>query len=368
MASLLKQDGRYYLQFYNTHRSPKRKKVPLGTSRKRPAKRKQRELEDAYLHGEFDPWRDDPHHYKDEGIEDVSVREARERFLVRKREDGLRKSTLRTYRAITRLFEEDVCAGSSLNHVSASEVRTFVRNPSVSKATRRKRYGHLRAFLRWCKGEKLLRENPIEEVAAPEKPQKLPKAITEEQLEQICEEVRRDYAAKREKGNVREGQVIWRIPLFWFAFCTGMRGSELARLRWKHIDPEKRLIYVLEQKNKKEQTIPLNRKAKEVLADVPPGSENDFVFRAPYFDAKQRSIRSFRERASETFRKARDRIGMEKTMTFHSLRHGFCTKLAEAGKPLQVIKEAARHADVETSMIYVHMANEHLKSELDDVF
>jgi site-specific recombinase XerD len=44
------------------------------------------------------------------------------------------------------------------------------------------------------------------------------------------------------------------------------------------------------------------------------------------------------------------------------------TKLTEAGKPLYVIKEAARHADVSTSMIYVHMANKHLKSELDDVY
>ena len=59
---------------------------------------------------------------------------------------------------------------------------------------------------------------------------------------------------------------------------------------------------------------------------------------------------------------------IEKTISFHSLRYGFCTRLAEAGKPLQVIKEAARHSDVSTSMIYVHMANEHLKAELDDVF
>jgi len=183
----------------------------------------------------------------------------------------------------------------------------------VSKATRRKRYGHLRAFLRWCKSEKLLRKNPIEDVAAPEKPRKLPKAITEEQLKRICEEVRRDYAAKREEGNVREGQVIWRIPLFWFSFCTGMRGSELAWLRWKHIDPDKRLIYVLEQKNKREQTIPLNRKAKEILADVKSGGEEDFVFQAPYVEAKQRNARSFRERASDTFRKARDRVDIEKT-------------------------------------------------------
>ena len=54
-------------------------------------------------------------------------------------------------------------------------------------------------------------------------------------------------------------------------------------------------------------------------------------------------------------------------MSFHPLRYGFCTRLAEAGKPLHVIKEAARHSDVSTSMVCVHMANEHPKAELDDV-
>lgn len=36
--------------------------------------------------------------------------------------------------------------------------------------------------------------------------------------------------------------------------------------------------------------------------------------------------------------------------------------------PLHVIRKATRHADVSTTMRYIHMANEHLKAELDDVF
>lgn len=74
------------------------------------------------------------------------------------------------------------------------------------------------------------------------------------------------------------------------------------------------------------------------------------------------------ERVSAAFREAQRLAGIKRRITFHGLRHGFCSKLAEAGKPLYVIKEAARHADVSTSLIYVHTANEHLKNELDDVF
>jgi site-specific recombinase XerD len=42
--------------------------------------------------------------------------------------------------------------------------------------------------------------------------------------------------------------------------------------------------------------------------------------------------------------------------------------LAQAGKPAYVIKAAARHSDIQTSMIYVNLSNEHLRSEMDDAF
>jgi site-specific recombinase XerD len=68
------------------------------------------------------------------------------------------------------------------------------------------------------------------------------------------------------------------------------------------------------------------------------------------------------------FTRYRVEAGIDRPITFHSLRHSFCTMLAEAGKSAIVIKEAARHADVSTSMRYVHIANNHLRAEIDDVF
>ena len=368
MATLLKQDGNYYLQFFSTDRHPKRKKVALKTRRKRSAKRKQRELEDAFVEGIYDPWANDPFTYDEPDRENPTIQQALSRFLERKRKDGRARSTIRTYEEVVGIFSGSVGKDTSLEAITGKDLRAFVRDPALAKATQHKRYGHLRTFFRWCIQEDLLLSSPLEEVAKPKKPSKLPKAITEEELEQVCQAVQKDYEEKRAKNQVRKGQNIWRVPLFWFAFYTGMRGSELGRLRWRHIDYDRQLIYIYKQKNGKEQTIPLNQKARAVLEEVEEGAPADYVFRAPNFEGKEREARYFRERASRAFRKARKRAGIERKLSFHSLRHGFCTRLAEAGKPLQVIKKAARHADVETSMIYVHMANEHLKSELDDVF
>lgn len=210
--------------------------------------------------------------------------------------------------------------------------------------------------------------NPLEQIEPPNKPHKLPKAITRNELDKICSCIRADYDSKLAKRQVFEGQIVWKIPAYRFAFHTGMRASEIARLHWKHIDMEKSLIYIFEQKNRREQTIPLNRKAREGLAAVPQREGENYVFQAPGNCVLNRNARWVAERLSKTFRETRQAAGIERAVNFHSLRHGFCTLLAERGKQSAVIQAAARHADVNTTMRYIHLTQEYLKSELDDVF
>jgi len=41
--------------------------------------------------------------------------------------------------------------------------------------------------------------------------------------------------------------------------------------------------------------------------------------------------------------------------------------MAQAGVPAYLIKEAARHSEIETSMRYVHMAKGQLREQLNEV-
>lgn len=56
MPSLRKKNGRYYARFYDKRRSPKRKEVALGTTRRLVAEKKRIKLEDAFAEGKYDPW------------------------------------------------------------------------------------------------------------------------------------------------------------------------------------------------------------------------------------------------------------------------------------------------------------------------
>lgn len=48
--------------------------------------------------------------------------------------------------------------------------------------------------------------------------------------------------------------------------------------------------------------------------------------------------------------------GLPKTMRVHIFRHTYCSHLAMAGVPVMTIKELARHADISTTMRYMHLS------------
>ena len=116
-----------------------------------------------------------------------------------------------------------------------------------------------------------MRQDPMEKVEAPTETERAPRNVTPDDLRKMEETMRADYADKLAANHCREGEIVWMIPMFWFALYTGLRASELARLRWRDIDRERRLLSIHTQKNKKAQTVPLHVKALEVLEDVPEG-------------------------------------------------------------------------------------------------
>jgi integrase len=147
-----------------------------------------------------------------------------------------------------------------------------------------------------------------------------------------------------------------------------MRAGELARLRWSDIEFERGLIQIRVQKNGREQTIPLTSAAKRILESCERSDSNGYVFTAPGSNDEERNVHEFVNRLGAAFRAARVLAGIDRRITVHGLRHGFCTALAQQGKSAFVIMAAARHSDISTTVRYVEYANERLKEELEDVF
>ncbi|GAB5535425.1 MAG: tyrosine-type recombinase/integrase [Rubricoccaceae bacterium] len=380
---LLLRSGTFYAEFHDATRTPRAKRSSLRTKDRAEARRRLARLEAAWSAGEFDPWIDNPHTYRRAQTGDevpLTVRELTAAFVAAKRDAGRSENTLNSYRDVFRLLHRNGCGDLPPARLTRKHVAVLISDTDVRPHTRAKRHRCLRTLIRWSIALGYLRANPLDGIDPPKVPVDLPKALRAPDVDAVCRAVWSDYRAKRRRGVIRCGDLAWRAAQFRLAFVTGLRSSEVARLRWEHVDAERERIAVETQKSGRAGYVPLHAQAAEILVgiasyhadgglfDGAPFPASGWVVHAPHRRHDARKTRPFVLATSRAFARYRDAAGLPKRFNVHSLRHGHCTALAEAGKSAVVIKESARHSNVSTSMRYVHLADSTLRAELDGVF
>ena len=156
--------------------------------------------------------------------------------------------------------------------------------------------------------------------------------------------------------------------LFVTAAFTGLRMSELRALRWRDLDFSKRLVHVRrgftrwelgDTKSHKVRSVPMIDQVLTALDGLSRRlhfvQDEDLVF--------PNAVGNFLDdsRLRRRFFKALDRAGL-KRIRFHDLRHTFGT-LAVQAFPLSDVKAYMGHADIQTTMIYVHHVPQHDAAE-----
>jgi len=364
MASIFDRNGNYYCQFYDSDRSPQRKRFSLHTSDKGEARQKVTELEQAAEEGEFDPWTDDPFNYRTPERAELTILEAVRQFCDAKEREGCAENTIKTYRGTWRRFARIVGEDATLSDLTVSEFHEYIHDPSIADSTRHNRFRHIRTVLKWAGCEAHL-----EKIDAPRRPDKLPTPIRKDELAAICDGLKCRYRRLRSERKTRKGVLLWAIPAFRFAFYTGLRASEIGRLKWKDIRTDRDVIRLRDTKSGGEQTVPLIGPAKEALSDAPsPRGSECYVFRSQDGPLRDRNEKEFARQLSRTFKKAREETDISSEKTLHDLRAGFATALADAGMGAHQIKEAMRHADISTSLKYVRVSRQKLRSEMENAF
>jgi integrase/recombinase XerD len=146
-------------------------------------------------------------------------------------------------------------------------------------------------------------------------------------------------------------------------YGTGMRVSEVSRMRWADIDFERRVIRVTLGKGRKDRDVllpdylvPLLRSAAAVFGSAGSSSvaADDFVFVA---EGQRKDGRHLSSRTIErVVSRAVDLAGLSKRATPHSLRHSFATHLLESGTDIRFIQALLGHANLETTTIYTKVS------------
>ena len=101
----------------------------------------------------------------------------------------------------------------------------------------------------------------------------------------------------------------------------------------------------------------LNSVVRDVLLSLREKSEGEWVFPSPdRFQSPDEPERHIGD-VKNAFHRAVRLAGIA-PITFHQLRHTFCSRLADAGVPLPVIQDLAGHASIIMTRRYTHPGNE----------
>jgi site-specific recombinase XerD len=149
-------------------------------------------------------------------------------------------------------------------------------------------------------------------------------------------------------------------------YATGMRRSELARLKVEDIDSERMVIHVRQGKGGKDRDVTLSPRLLEVLRDY-------WKWRKPqvYLFPSLLRPRPDKPITSKTIwyavREAARRAGIKKKITPHTLRHSWATHLLERGTDLKTIQVLLGHVDLEATTIYLHLSQRYMQSMTNPV-
>ena len=144
----------------------------------------------------------------------------------------------------------------------------------------------------------------------------------------------------------------------------GLRRCEVLGLRLSDVHVGERRVFVVDGKGGHQRLTPMaNRFFTTVghyLHDERPDTATDRVFVA--LKGRRRGQPLSAEGLDEILAGARRRAGLQRG-TCHQLRHTCLTRLREAGMSLEAVQAQAGHRSIESTRLYLHLANEWLDGE-----
>jgi site-specific recombinase XerD len=135
-------------------------------------------------------------------------------------------------------------------------------------------------------------------------------------------------------------------------YSAGLRGQEVINLKLSDIDFERKTIHIRQSKYKKDRIVPLSDlMAKGLKKYISAEHPHVWLFNGKEPDGRY-SVRGLSWVMRETLRKT----SVKKEVNLHSLRHSYATHLLEEGLNIVTLKELLGHAEITTTMIYLHVA------------
>ncbi len=271
-------------------------------------------------------------------------------------ERGLSENTLASYRNdLMKLLTWMEHYRYRLDFISLSglqEYQTYLVDLDYKQTSRARMLSAIRRLFQYLHREKVRADDPSALLVSPKLPQRLPKDISEEQVDALL-----DAPDPNDPVELRDKAMLELL------YATGLRVTELVSLTMENISLRQGVVRVT-GKGGKERLVPMGENAIDWIETfIQQGrpallgeTSSDVVF--PSKRTRQMTRQTFWHRIK--YYAVIAGIDTDQ-LSPHVLRHAFATHLLNYGADLRVVQMLLGHSDLSTTQIYTHVATERLK-------
>jgi integrase/recombinase XerD len=233
---------------------------------------------------------------------------------------------------ISKLVLHFNCSPLELSRDQLEEYLFFVREhetPSLS-SFKHLVYG-LRTMFSMFKNEKLLLSLPS--IA---KSKALPVVFSMEEIKLI----------------LKTPKLLKHRVLFAVIYDCGLRIQEAINLKITDVDFNRQQLHIRQSKHKKDRYVPVSPLVlRGLTAYLHSTNPKEWLF-----NGKVRAQQISKEGIRHAFRSVIQKTGIQKEVCIHTLRHSYATHLLEMGLDIVSVKNQLGHAEIRTTMMYLHIA------------
>jgi|SRR5690554_5297709 integrase/recombinase XerD len=175
-------------------------------------------------------------------------------------------------------------------------------------------------------------------IKRPRKEQRIPVVLSGEEVERLI----------KATANIKHRAILM------LAYSSGLRRQELQFMKPSAIDSSRMQIHVVQGKGKKDRYTILAKKTLDILREY-------YKWERPtkyLFEAQGRKGQNLSESTlNNIIKQGVKKAGINKNISFHTLRHSFATHLLEKGVNLRLIQQFMGHTSLRTTSLYLHIAN-----------
>jgi len=272
-------------------------------------------------------------------------------------EKGHAKNSLEAYHRDLTQFAQ--VSSARFMAASAEDIRAYLawlHTEGLKTSTVARRLSAIRQLFLFLYRDGIRSDNPATDIVSPRLEQRLPKVLSETDIDQLLT-MAANMGEAGKAGGLRLHALVETL------YATGLRISELVTLPRRAVGPDTTMI-MIRGKGGRERMVPLGSKARlALLAYIQARDAGKDKQSAYLFPSNGKEGHLTRRRVGQMMKELAVMAGvMPSLVSPHKLRHAFATHLLAYGADLRAVQQMLGHADISTTQIYTHVLEERLKS------